>query len=224
MNQDNPYPPRFPGEPTIGPAGFAPAPPSPSREPKRNGLLGILSSVFLFIIFPALIAVILTAFVIQSYQVDGQSMETTLANHDRLIVDKFPRTWSRITKHQYVPARGNIIIFNQTGLPDSFFQKQLIKRVIGLPGERVVVKDGYITIYNSTHPNGFNPDSSGIYHIAAPVTIGDGEWKLSSDEIFVCGDNRSNSEDSRYFGPVKTNAIVGKLMVRIYPFNKTKVF
>ena len=195
-----------------------------SRKSRSSGLLATLSSVLLFILFPALIAIILTAFVVQSYQVDGQSMETTLQNHDRLIVDKLPRTWSRVTRHQFVPNRGDIIIFNQTGLPDSFYQKQLIKRVIGLPGERVVVKGGHITIYNSAHPKGFNPDTDGKYNIAALMTAGDKDVSLQNDEIYVFGDNRGNSEDSRYFGPVKTNAIVGKLMLRIYPFSNTEVF
>lgn len=196
----------------------------PPRNEGRGGIFGALSGVLLFILFPALIAIILTAFVIQSYQVDGESMETTLQNHDRLIVDKLPRTWSRVTHHQYVPNRGDIVIFNQTGLPDSFFQKQLIKRVIGLPGDRVEIKDGRITVYNASHQQGFNPDSSGRYHISVPVTSGNINVVLESNEIYVCGDNRDNSEDSRYFGPVKTNAIVGKLVLRIYPFNKTEAF
>lgn len=200
---------------------------SPIRSGKKNGrggVLGALSGLLLFILFPALIAIILTAYVIQSYQVDGESMETTLQNHDRLIVDKLPRTWSRVTHHQFVPARGDIVIFNQTGLPDAFFQKQLIKRVIGLPEDRIVIKDGHITIYDNLHPEGFNPDTFGKYRIAALTTSGDINITLQDDEIFVCGDNRSNSEDSRYFGPIKTNAIVGKLILRIYPFDNTKTF
>jgi len=191
---------------------------------RRKDIFSAFSSVFLFILFPAVIAIILTAFIVQSYQVDGQSMETSLQNHDRLIVDKLPRTWSRVTRHQYVPARGDIVIFNQTGLPDSFFQKQLIKRVIGLPGERVSISNGQVTVYNSSNTSGFNPDKQGKYIIAAPTTAGNRDWVIAEDEIFVLGDNRSNSEDSRYFGPVKTNAIVGKLLVRIYPFSNTKVF
>ncbi|MDB5160660.1 MAG: signal peptidase [Candidatus Saccharibacteria bacterium] len=191
---------------------------------RKNGLYAALSSFFVFLVVPLLIAFILTAFVIQSYQVDGQSMETTLQNHDRLLVDKVPRTWARLTSHQYVPSRGDIIIFNQTGLPDSFFEKQLIKRVIGLPGERVVIKDGHITVYNKANTGGFNPDTTGKYRIAATITSGDIDVRLGANEIFVCGDNRSNSEDSRYFGPVGLNNVVGKLVLRIMPLGNTRSF
>jgi signal peptidase I len=197
---------------------------SSHRPHHRKKIPSGVSSVFVFLIVPILIALFLTAFVIQSYQVDGSSMETTLQDHDRLLVTKLPRTVARITHRAYVPHRGDIIIFNQSGLSDSIYQKQLIKRVIGLPGEHVVVKDGHITIYNQDHPQGFNPDTSGIYSIAAKYTGIDVDVHLDQNEVFVCGDNRGNSEDSRIFGPVNVDNIVGKLVVRILPLNHTELF
>jgi signal peptidase I len=170
-----------------------------------------------------LIAILLNTFVIQSYQVDGESMEPTLQNNDRLIVDKIPRTIARIDGHQYVPQRGDIIIFNIDSIPGFVGQKQLIKRVIGLPGERVVVKDGHITVYNSRHPGGFNPDTSGAYTPNQPTT-NDVDLVLANNQLFVCGDNRPNSEDSRYFGPINTNQIVAKLMLRILPLSGVKAY
>lgn len=198
---------------------------SPKNSPKNN-ILAALSSLFVFVVVPILIALFLTAFVIQSYQVDGQSMQTTLQNHDRLIVNKLPRTWARLTGHQYVPHRGDIIVFNQTGLPDTIYQKQLIKRVIGLPGDKVVIKDGHITIYNKTNPNGFDPDMQGNYRIDAAFTYTSGPetTTLASNEIFVCGDNRGNSEDSRIFGPVALKNVVGHLVLRIMPLGKAETF
>ncbi|HET9850860.1 MAG TPA: signal peptidase I [Candidatus Saccharimonadales bacterium] len=197
------------------------APAGPSRW---QDFYGILAAIFTFIVIPVVIALFLTAFVIQSYQVDGYSMEKTLDNHDRLIVDKLPRSWARITGHPYVPARGNIIVFNQTGLSDTIYQKQLIKRVIGLPGERVKIAGGTVTIFNKSHPKGFDPDTSGLYTINAEVTTGNEDVTLSSNEIFVMGDNRGNSEDSRYFGPVKLNNVVGELILRILPIDHVKAF
>jgi len=169
------------------------------------------------------IAIFLNTFVIQSYQVDGQSMEQTLQNDDRLIVDKIPRTIARITGHQYVPKRGDIIIFNMESLPGYVGQKQLIKRVIGLPGERVVVHNGKLTVYNKQHPSGFDPDTTGQYTAVQP-TSQEVDQVIKSDELFVCGDNRPNSEDSRYFGPIKTNQVVAKLVLRIMPLNSAKKF
>ncbi len=195
---------------------------------KWNGLSGrtreILSTIGIFAV-AILLAYGLTKLVIQSYQVDGQSMESTLSNNDRLIVNKIPRTLSRISGRSYIPRRADIVIFNQSGLSfGSDREKQLIKRVIGLPGERVVVKDGRVLVYNKEHPNGYEPDKTGQYHIDSPITPGNVDITLRSDEVFVCGDNRTNSEDSRYFGPVAAEKIVGKLSVRVVPLSKVQHF
>lgn len=227
-------PPR--GASNSGPVPVSPAPPPTdhpfrldnSNDPrfKEPGRFKPILSFVGLLLTAFSIAFLLNAFVIQSYQVDGQSMETTLQNDDRLIVDKIPRTFSRISGHQYVPKRGTIIIFNEDGLPGFVGPKQLIKRVIGLPGEHIVINESKITIYNAAHPNGFDPDHSGIYSFT-PASTPAGihvDLTLQPDEIFVCGDNRGNSEDSRYFGPVKTNQIVAKLVLRIMPLNKTKSF
>lgn len=175
------------------------------------------------------IALMLTLFVFQSYQVDGPSMETTLQNNDRLIVWKLPRTWARITNHQYVPNRGDIIIFSEPGLgnyEEEDGSKQLVKRVIGLPGDKVVVKDGVITVYNTENPNGFQPDATMPYgandHI--PETDGEGTYTLGANQLFVSGDNRPNSLDSRAFGPINTDQVVGKLVARILPLSNAEIF
>jgi signal peptidase I len=202
--------------------------PEPYTAPSTGGHGGwrsIVSTILLLAIAP-LIAFGITTYIIQSYQVDGESMETTLQNSDRLIVDKAPRTLARITGHPYIPHRGDIIIFNQANLPDTSFgqTKQLIKRVIGLPGERVVVRDGKYTVYNTSHPQGFNPDTTTGYKITAATTPGEVDVVLKENELFVSGDNRPNSEDSRYFGPINSKDIVGKLSLRLLPINKAEKF
>lgn len=172
------------------------------------------------------VALLMIMFVFRSYQVDGPSMQTTLHNGDKLIIWKVPRTWARITHHQYVPQRGDVIIFTESGL-SAFGQsdtKQLIKRVVGLPGERVVVKDGVLTIYNKQHQTGFQPDKTLAYGSVIPVTSGDVDVTLAPNQLFVCGDNRPDSLDSRAFGPINTSQVIGKLVLRVFPIGQAKAF
>lgn len=199
-----------------------------TEPPKQNRLGNTLSTIGVLLLAP-LIAILLTMFVFQSYQVDGPSMQETLHNNDRLIVWKLPRTWARITGHQYVPKRGDIIIFSQSNLSqygDAADSKQLVKRVIGLPGDHVVVKDGAITVYNKEHPNGFQPDATLPYGKdgAIPTTSDNVDVTLKDDQLFVSGDNRSNSLDSRIFGPISTDQVIGKLVVRILPLSQAERF
>lgn len=190
-----------------------------------GGIRGALSTIAILVIAP-LIALLLTAFVFQSYEVDGPSMETTLQNHDRLIVYKLPKTFARITGGHFIPKRYDIIIFNRLeGFEYGGGQtRQLIKRVIALPGERVVVKDGKITVYNSKNPNGFSPDEGKPYSKSFTTTPGDIDLVVPENQLYVCGDNRLNSLDSRSFGPINSSDIVGKLAVRVYPFGKSQAF
>lgn len=209
--------------PANGPAG------KQARNASRwhVGIADLLSTLLAVAVALGL-AFCLITFVFQSYQVDGPSMENTLQNNDRLIVWKLPRTWANITHHAYVPGRGDIIVFNEGNLA-AYGQanvRQLVKRVIGLPGDRVVVQNGSITIYNRQHPNGFDPDKTLAYGQAHPLpyTSGNIDITLGSNQIFVCGDNRTDSLDSRVFGPVSLNSVVGRLELRIYPFNTAQRF
>lgn len=182
------------------------------------GILGIAGLLALFLI----------SFVFRSYAVDGPSMETTLQNEDKLLIWKVPRTLSRITGHQYVPNRGDVIIFDEDNLSacGQYGNRQIIKRVIGLPGERVTVQNNSYKVYNTAHPNGFDPDRELNYdkdgHIAA--TTGDVDVVLTGSQVFVSGDNRPDSCDSRHFGPIETNQIIGKLVLRLLPANHIKTF
>lgn len=222
MNQDT-----TPHEPTVTPSHKA-AHSEGRTANKPSQLRSLLSTVGILLLAP-IIAVVLTLFVFQSYQVDGQSMERTLQNNDRLIVWKLPRTWARITGHQYVPNRGDIVILSESGLANygnADDSKQLVKRVIGLPGDHIVIKNNVITVYNTAHPKGFQPDTTLPYgkNRAIPATTNDLDLRLGGSQIFICGDNRSNSLDSRIFGPVDTSQVVGKLVVRILPLNNVTVF
>jgi signal peptidase I len=195
---------------------------TPPEDSQPSALREILSTI------GVLAAALLIALGLIGFVFDGPSMQNTLHNQDRLIVWKTARTWSRITGHQYVPNRGDIIVFVESGL-SSYGQtdsKQLIKRVVGLPGDRVVVKNGVVTIYNSDHVGGFQPDKDLPYgsQTTIPYTSGNIDITLDKNEIFVCGDNRADSLDSRAFGPVETKEVVGKLVARVYPFGDTQIF
>jgi signal peptidase I len=197
-----------------------------SEPPQKPSTLREIFSTIGVLLVALVVALGLIAFVFQSYQVDGPSMETTLQNQDRLIVWKLPRTWARITHHQYVPKRGDVIVFVENGL-EQYGQgssKQLIKRVIGLPGDHIIVNDGVIKVYNAEHPEGFIPDKTLPYGSVIPYTQGNIDITLGDDELFVSGDNRPNSLDSRSFGPIKTDQIVGKLVLRVFPLNQVKKF
>ncbi len=195
----------------------------PTDHKQRSN--SIFSTLILFIM-AALIAVFIITFVFRSYQVDGISMDNTLQNHNMLIVWKLPRSWAMVTGHQYVPKRGSIIVFNESNLAGcgQVGTKQLIKRVIGLPGDHVTIQNGSYIIYNKHHPKGFNPDITLGYGKNFPPTYGNTNITLKSNQIFVSGDNRPESCDSRTFGPVNTNQIVGQLIIRFYPFNEFSLF
>jgi signal peptidase I len=227
---------RPPIQPTETPSALPPQPSyvgitaelpeQPPETPQRESTSSVLSTIGILIAAP-IVALLLTAFVFQSYEVDGPSMETTLENHDRLLVLKLPRTFAKITHHDYIPNRGDIIIFSTTAVQDGSGDggaKQLIKRVIGVPGDRVVVKDGSITIYNKQHPDGFNPDKTGSWGNVITTTTGNVDVTVKAGEVFACGDNRTNSLDSRIIGTIPAKDIVGKLIFRIYPLRDAQVF
>ena len=155
-------------------------------------------------------------------------MEDTLHDGDRLIVVKTNKTWARLTNQAYVPPRGEIIVFAKLGTIDPMAggERQLIKRVIGLPNDRVTVIDGHITIYNDEHPNGFDPDVAGGYDdlIASRGGATDIDINVPANHVFVLGDNRSNSLDSRTFGIISSDEVVGRLSLRIFPFGDIQRF
>ncbi|HUD05662.1 MAG TPA: signal peptidase I [Candidatus Saccharimonadales bacterium] len=198
---------------------------APWSADRRHHLRNIISTILIILLAPA-IAIILTLYVFQQYQVDGPSMQPTLHNGNRLIVLKLARTWSRITGHPYIPKRGDIIIFQENNLYNLADEgtNQLVKRVIGLPGDHLVIKNGVVTIYNKAHPKGFDPDKTLPYGTVIGYTSGNINIVIPKDQVFVCGDNRGDSLDSRVFGTVPVKNIIGQLVAKITPVSQSKTF
>ena len=198
----------------------------PAKD-QRSGWRELVSTLAI-LVTALLMAIFIIAFVFRSYQVEGPSMQNTLHNGDKLIIWKVPRTWASITGHPYIPSRGSIIVFTESGLAEFGQQdtKQLIKRVIGLPGDRVTIQSGHYEIYNKQHPNGFNPDASLPYgkNLHVVTTGSNVNYTLGPDQLFVSGDNRPDSLDSRNFGPIQASQIVGKLIMRVFPIDHAEAF
>ncbi len=154
-------------------------------------------------------------FLIQPFYVKGASMEPSFYDHEYLIINE-------IAYRFYEPQRGDVIVFRYPKDPSEYF----IKRIIGLPGEKVKLKDGKITIYNDQHPNGMtlNEDTYLFEDTDTESMGGKTEFILDKDEYFVLGDNRRASLDSRRFDAVPRRLIIGKAWVRGWPFDKITIF
>jgi signal peptidase I len=193
------------------------------RVASKRGWRNIASTLSILLIAPIL-AIFITIFVFQSYEVYGMSMETTLQNGDRLIVQKFSKNWSKVRGKEYIPQRHEIVVFDKpTFLSNSSGDvDHLIKRVIGLPGERVVLSNGRYTIYNKENVEGFNPDGGEEYAKDILNTPGEVDITVGQGEIFVSGDNRSNSLDSRNFGAISVETLTGIATIRFVPVDAFK--
>lgn len=150
-------------------------------------------------------------FLFKPFVVKGASMEPNFYDKEYLIIDE-------LSYRLRVPERGEVIVFKYPEDPKEYF----LKRVIGLPGERIKVAEGHITIYNDQHPEGFEVDEK--YLAPDLLTTGERVTELGAHEYFVLGDNRPNSHDSRRFGPVDQSLIVGRVWVRGWPLNRIQVF
>lgn len=180
------------------------------------------------VFFWALIIIVpVRVFLFQPFFVQGASMEPNFENGDYLIINELGYKQSDLNiagVHIFSAnsfkdlSRYDVAVFRYPVNPQQFF----IKRVIGLPGERVKVEDGKVTIYNNQNPNGFTLDES-KYLSANLFTTGNLNIKLEQDQYFVLGDNRKASYDSRAWGAVPKSDIIGKVLVRAWPVSKAEI-
>ena len=246
MDNQNPNA-RPPVEPNPGQApvdSSAPTPPEeeniavlpeggrPTRvaaEPARvvsiaSNFSAIFGAIFSWIIFPIAVVLILHNFVFQAYHVIGTSMVPNLHDADYLIISKVGYTQALVERalgqdKKYIPARGQIIVFRFPKDTTRVF----VKRVIGLPGDRIVIKNGTVTVFNKDHVSGFNPDAT--YEAKDVTTLIDTDEVVQAGNVFVMGDNRSpnGSYDSREWGELPSSYIIGDAVLRLLPLDQVKI-
>ena len=164
-----------------------------------------------FFLIALLIVAPIRIWVAQPFIVSGASMVPNFENGEYLIVDEF-------SYHFNQPQRGEVVIFRAPRDTSQFY----IKRIIGLPSEQIQITEGKIYIFNKEFPEGIildesyiNPKDKGAMANLA-LTLGENEY-------FVLGDNRPMSSDSRIWGPVSENLIIGRAWLRLWPFQKATI-
>lgn len=171
---------------------------------------GLFSEILRFSLVALLIVLPVRLFIAQPFIVSGASMETTFSTGQYLIVDQ-------LTYHLEEPKRGEVIVFRYPKDPSKFF----IKRIIGIPGDVVTIAGQKVTIKNAQHPDGIVLDESYILSMKPNSTLTE---TLGENEYFVMGDNRDASSDSRSWGVLQRDKIVGRAFLRLFPFTKVGIF
>ncbi|MEY4602517.1 MAG: hypothetical protein RL292_458 [Candidatus Parcubacteria bacterium] len=179
---------------------------APEKKPVRGA--GFLRELVTFVIIAVCIIYPFRKFVAEPYIVSGSSMSPTFETGHYLIIDKISYRFN-------APQRDDVIVMK---FPEDT-SRDFIKRIIGLPGETVDIKNGTVTIINAENPKGFTLDESFIKFPKSDTMT----YTLTSGEYFVMGDNRAGSYDSRGWGPLPEIDIVGKPLVRLYPFNMINI-
>ncbi len=203
--------------------------PHPHNPAQRDGVLSAVKALLEIVIA----ALFLVTFVVQPSRIPSQSMEPTVHVGDFLLIDKQsygPSGWLDRLLPPAVVHRGDLVVFHYPADPSI----HLVKRVVGLPGDRIRMRDGHVLIdghplaepyafYSPSRPNGFrddfpslreaDPNVDPVWWIEIRRTLHDGELTVPPGRYFVLGDNRNNSEDSRYWGFVPRDALVGRPLV-----------
>ena len=181
---------------------------TPTHNPEDDS--SFIGEIFKFALLALIIVIPFRLFVAQPFIVSGASMSPTFETGEYIIVDQ-------VTYRLHEPKRGDVVIFRFPNDPSKFF----IKRIIGLPGEVVMLANGVTTIVDPETNSETVLDEE---YLITDKTDDHLSITLSSTEYFVMGDNRSASSDSRVWGPVPSDNIVGRALVRLLPINTFTVF
>ena len=175
----------------------------PVKEPVRKE--PFLGELIRFILISLAIVIPLRMYVAEPFVVSGSSMFPTFETGNYLIVDQVSYRFDE-------PERGDVVVFEYPVDPSKFF----IKRVIGLPGETIQIRDSQVVVINDSYPDGLLLDEPYI----GDVREGDTIVTLNEGDYFVMGDNRAASSDSRVWGPLPEENIVGKVFLRLFPIKE----
>ena len=169
------------------------------RRAKKSGARRLAEYAVILLVAFVVVFGFLRPFVVKTYWIPSESMVPTLQVGDRLFVNKLIYLFTK-------PKRGDIVVFDSLETDD-----ELIKRVVAVPGDRVRVRDGVLRV------NGDFPEEP----YAIPPLLPDGSFfgptRVQEGEVFVMGDNRGNSRDSRFFGPVPVENIEGEAFFMFWP-------
>jgi signal peptidase I len=158
---------------------------------------------------------LIRTFLIQPFLVSGASMVPNFENGDYLLVDE-------LSYYFRAPERGEVVVFRYPKDESTFF----IKRIIGLPGEKIHIADGKVTVFNEQNPNGMALDESYLPTDTVTATRPGAptDFELNPGEYLVLGDNRSYSFDSRDWGVLNAREVVGLVRMRLWPVKEFTVF
>lgn len=196
-------------DPSLNP-DFSTVPAEAEQPSGSERIFHALWEVVKTVAFIILAAVIIRAFLVQPFFVQGQSMETNFHNGNYLLVNQLSYKFGQ-------PQRGDVVVFKAPPEPSENY----IKRIVGLPGETVELKNGQVVVYNAEHRGGVVLDEDGYEPdgVETQPESNETRWELGSNQYFVLGDNRDpgKSSDSRAWGPLDKNLLVGKAWLRVYP-------
>ena len=195
-----------------------------AARPESKGArrtLGCLLEIVETLVLTLVIYLLIHNFIAQPFEVEQESMVPTIVEHEYILIDKLSPRFSNYD-------RGDIVVFQP---PPGFEQGGVpfIKRVIGLPGDTVKLENGHVFVQP---PGGSPVELSEPYVVkvdgrTAPTQPrdagGTAEWTVPSGEYFVMGDNRPESQDSRFFGPISRDSIVGRAWLRYFPLNRVAI-
>lgn len=188
-----------------------------AAKPKERGFLYTLLDTARFISLGLVIGILLVVFVVQRNDVYGYSMEPTLYDGDAVFVEM-------ISKYSNSFQREEIVTVNATGMEGYSKQEKLIKRIIGMPGDTVTIKDGLVYLNGALLDEPYLAEGIKTFVSVDGVAKGYDNVVLGPDQYYIMGDNRGASLDSRVIGPVSVDRIKAHVILRIYPFDKIDLF